>query len=34
VLRVSEANRFVIRAVAAAFDAYIDGGNRRFSKAA
>jgi len=34
VIRVSEANRFVIRAVAAAFDAYLGTTGRTFSKAA
>ena len=34
VLRVNEANRFVIRAVASAFDAYLGNSGRSFSKAA
>lgn len=33
-IRVSQENRFVIRAVAAAFDAYLDQSNRTHSKAA
>lgn len=34
IVRVSQENRFVIRAVAAAFDAYLDQSNRAHSKAA